>query len=83
MVAVGDTLIGPVITQTIVVEFKTKQHSIGVVLVNGMIIVRQHHTLSSADLELQLLMLTVVDIMHLFVVTVPMEEDGAVENVAG
>ena len=52
MAAAGDTPIGPMVSQTIVMEFKTKQHLIGVVLVNGMIMVKQKKILSSADLEL-------------------------------
>ena len=52
MAAAGDTLIGPKETQIMLVEFKTKQHLIGVVLVNGMIMVKQKKILSSADLEL-------------------------------
>ena len=51
MVAAGVTLVGPVETQTIMEEFKTKQLLIGVVLVNGMMIVQQKNTLSSAELE--------------------------------
>ena len=51
MAAAGDTLIGPKETQIMPVEFNTKQHLIGVVLVNGMMIVQQKNTLSSAELE--------------------------------
>ena len=48
MAVAGTTLVGLLVTLTMLMEFKTKHHSIGVDWVNGMMTEKVHHCLSYA-----------------------------------